>query len=162
MPVILGLIGVLLAWLGWGHPLHPPWLLTLIPLGLWIAGLTTKIRTLFSLGFWGFVILSAILTVFGKTSLGLATLGVTILAWDGLSFQGATLLGVAKRYLWSTLTVGVGIGFALAALFLRVTVNFWAIMGVLFSAWFLLRLFAREAVHGGERSGNRSKSAPMT
>ncbi|MCS7240651.1 MAG: hypothetical protein NZ651_05345 [Candidatus Bipolaricaulota bacterium] len=168
MALILAWIVPLVAWLGHGYPLSPAWGSVLLAPILWTAGLVRGRRLLLPFGFLSFVALAASCTVGGRLLLGLALLGLSLLAWDCADFfrlpASARALAVRRQaFLWSGFVTGTGIALAIGASFLHLVVNFWALVGGMILVWMLFWLLLREITkaHGGETSGNRSVSEPI-
>ncbi len=167
MALIFALAAIALSWLGQGHPLQPAWTLTILPLGLWLVGMSLGRRIFFFLGFLGLCALATECVFAGNVSIALGVLGLSLFAWDCLPSYRLPHRDKKEKFVelcrvcrWSGLVVGTGVALAFAASFLRFFANFWAIVGTALLAWLFLRAFLREVVQGGETKGNRSTSKP--
>lgn len=158
MILALVLSALALAWLSQGHSLHPGWLGTLSLLFLWLGGFYGHRRNLLALGFLGTVALASLCALRGNLLHGLGVMGFGLLAWD----YSASAAKASRRLLWSLGTVGSGTALGVLASFLRLSLNFWALMAGLIAIGWLLRAWTKEMGNhqGGETKGNRSASGP--
>lgn len=103
----------------------------------------------------GLVALAAYCAMTGGILTGLGVLGLALMAWDGSAFPMAILPSVS--------VVGTGLSLSFAFSIPRFSLNFWALLGGLLLAGFVLWAWLREALQppGGKANGNRSTSRPM-
>lgn len=162
MALIGAILAVLLAWIGQGRPLAPAWALAFLPVIFFSAGVALEKRVFSALGFFGLASLAMACTFHGDLAIGLGVLCLALFTWDCLpvhrfpSSERPKFFGGSRAWLWSGGVVGTGLALAFAISFVRFSVNFWALVGAAFLAWFTLRTIVRELVHGGKANGNRS------
>jgi hypothetical protein len=170
MALMLAGMGVLLAWLGGGRPLHSAWALaSSIPI-LFGLGAAFRRPWMVSLGFVGLLALAGAWALAGRALLAVGVVGLALLAWDSLSWS--RLLPEQKRRglreifdlsRWSWLAIGLGVGLAVGASFLRVSLGFWGLVGLVLLFAVLLWAWIHTSLgdHGGKARGNRWTSAPQ-
>lgn len=151
MALIFAWSAVFLAWAGNTFPTAVFWLSLLLPPLFWTLGYFLRRHAFWILGFVGLVGLAMELALVGKLLLGLGTLALAIFSWDFaefsrcLSFEKKEMWRMKLRALrWSVGVIGSGLVLAVAASFLRFSLNFWVLLGALVFLWLLLRLWLRE------------------
>jgi len=169
MALIFAWSAAFLAWAGSAFPTAVFWLTLLLPPLFCTLGYFLRRQVFWILGFVGLVGLAMELALVGKFLLGLGTLALALFSWDFAEFsrypssEEKEIWRMKLRALcWSAGAIGSGLVLAVAASFLRFSLNFWVLLGALVFLWLLLRLWLREMqnLYGAEAKGKRSLSRP--
>lgn len=163
MAIVLAWAGAFLAWMGSGFSSAPFWAAALLPPLAFSLGRLLSRRALLSLGFLGLLALAASSALAGKIFLGLGVLGCGLCAWDLADLKGEARTMRSRAVRWSAAVILSGVGLGIGFSFLRLSLNFWALLGGTALGWLALRLWLTELEksHGAAAKGKRSSSEPM-